>query len=621
MAKLNVIEGPDIGSEFDLPEAATEGTLLTVGRDTAVDLTLSDPAVSREHFRLEASHGRWRLVDLGSRNRTFLNGAPVGERLLEPGDLVRIGDTEMRYEGERATAADPQSTIIKTVHLSGPSETFIERIDQLERTIREEKARRALDEVKRLVELQSSMATATNPSDFLDRLLVELAPAIAAQRTSLLAREADVWSVCASQPEAAEGDGLVQAVVERAAENREGVLIENPAGDAAIAEGGAVDNNISAVLALPVCVGENVCAIVYAEWHGGDSYDKLDVEWLGGILAAAAPTLARLLESERLRSENDTLFRQVTSGKKLIGRSAAIEQTLHLIERAAPTPMTVLVFGETGTGKELVASAIHYSSPRRGRPFVAINCAALPENLVESELFGHEKGAFTGAAARRKGRFEQAHTGTIFLDEVGELSLPCQAKLLRLLEERRFERVGGSESIEVDVRVIAATNRDLPAAVEEGTFREDLFYRLSVINIELPPLRERTGDIPLLARHFVEERCGQAKQLSKAAEKKLTKYAWPGNIRQLRNVIESALALGDGDEISADDVVLPTSAPRRGGQGGGTWQPISLQALERDHIARVLEHTGGNKKRAAEILGIERCTLYAKIKAHDLATP
>jgi Nif-specific regulatory protein len=261
---------------------------------------------------------------------------------------------------------------------------------------------------------------------------------------------------------------------------------------------------------------------------------------------------------------------------------------------------------------------------------VAINCAALPENLVESELFGHERGAFTGAVARRKGRFEQATTGTVFLDEVGELSLACQAKLLRLLEERKVERVGGTEPIPIDVRVIAATNRDLHGAVGEGSFREDLFYRLSVLNLRLPPLRERLEDIPLLAEHFLAG-SATAKRLSKAAAEKLLSYSWPGNIRQLRNVLESAVVLGQGPEIEPEELVLPPAPRGRGGTPASSapetaalaeaesWQPESLEALERRHIERVLKHTGGNKKRAAEILGIERCTLYAKIKSYGPA--
>ena len=293
------------------------------------------------------------------------------------------------------------------------------------------------------------------------------------------------------------------------------------------------------------------------------------------------------------------------------------------IRKAAPTPLTVLIHGETGTGKELVAQAIHYQSSRAQKPFITINCAAIPENLIESELFGYEKGAFTSATTRKKGKFELANEGTIFLDELGELSLSCQAKLLRLLEEQRFERVGGTESVEVDVRIIAATNKDLAQAIEGGEFREDLFYRLNVLTVDLPPLRERPEDIPVLAEHFLN--ClglsDDKRVLSSDVEHRLISYSWPGNVRQLRNVIESAAVLSDNPQIQPGDLILPEDAP--GAQAASdavAWQPVSLEELQKVHIAKVLEYTGGNKKKAAEILGIERCTLYSKLKNFDIKT-
>jgi transcriptional regulator with PAS, ATPase and Fis domain len=281
--------------------------------------------------------------------------------------------------------------------------------------------------------------------------------------------------------------------------------------------------------------------------------------------------------------------------------------------------LTVLIRGETGTGKELVASAIHYQSPRQGKAFVAINCAAIPDNLVESELFGYEKGAFTGAQSRKLGRFELANGGTIFLDELGELSLSCQAKLLRLIEEQQFERVGGTESISVNVRIIAATNKDLPTAVTRGEFREDLFYRLNVLMVELPPLREHPDDVLELVHHFLGDiGFGSGKTaLATDAEQKLREYHWPGNVRQLRNVIESAVVLGDGETIRAADLIFAETSKSEANHGW-SWKPESLEEVQKKHIRKVLEYTGGNKKKAAEILGIERCTLYSKLKAFDI---
>jgi transcriptional regulator with PAS, ATPase and Fis domain len=279
----------------------------------------------------------------------------------------------------------------------------------------------------------------------------------------------------------------------------------------------------------------------------------------------------------------------------------------------------VLIRGETGTGKGLVASAIHYASPRAGKPFVEINCAAIPEQLLESELFGHEKGAFTGALSQKKGRFEAADGGTVFLDEIGELSAGCQAKVLRLIEERRFERVGGTRSFEVDVRILAATNRDLAKAVSEGAFREDLYWRLDVLHIELPPLRDRPEDVPLLADYFLRQLISARNiqlELSPEACEALQQHSWPGNVRQLRNVIENAVIMARGPVIMPEDLRLVDLGGRGTQAAEKRWEPQSLESLEKEHILRVMQWTKGNKSKAAEVLGIERCTLYSRLKTY-----
>ncbi|MCZ6792305.1 MAG: sigma 54-interacting transcriptional regulator [Planctomycetota bacterium] len=625
MAKISIIDGPDVGAEYDLPDIG-ESTPSTVGRDTRVEIQLSDPAVSREHFRFERGPRGWRVVDLGSRNQTFLNGELVRESALAHGDVVRIGDTELRFDAPETAGVDdaPGSTIIKEF-TARPGETFLERIDKLERMVQEDKAQRALAEVRKLFELHTRISGTSSIEDFFRNLLAEVVPVLKADNAAVLLPEGDGWSVRASFPGTDVNQGAVsQSVVDHVVSQGKALLLENSMSDEKFQERTSiVDKEITTVLAIPVPIAGKVGAVIYADRRGAATpFLTEDLQLLTAALESIGPVLERLLSEERLRSENRNLFKSITDSKQLVGKSPAVEASLEFIRRAAPTPMTVLIQGETGTGKELVASAVHYASSRRGRPFIVINCAALPENLVESELFGHEKGAFTGALARRKGRFELAHRGTLFLDEVSEMTLACQAKLLRLLEERKFERVGGSESIQVDVRVVAATNRNLLEAVDEGTFREDLYYRLSVLNIELPPLRDRREDLPLLVEHFLRERCGTTKKLSNQAEKKLLAYNWPGNVRQLRNVIESAVVLGTGDEIRPEDLVLPP--PRRARKSsteppvGADGKPMSLQDLERAHIQHVLEHTGGNKKRTAEILGIERCTLYAKIKSYKL---
>lgn len=629
MAKLIVIDGPDIGTEYELPTRDAASEPITVGRDPEAFVALNDPAVSREHFRLEPVARGFRLIDLGSRNRTFVNGLAARETVLENEDRIRVGDTEFRLESDREmiTADGVVSTIIKELPTATGGDTIVKRLGLLERTLGDERRRQALESIDRLFKLYGNIAGTSSVRELCGRLLAEIGPALEADHVAALLPVDGAWVVQARYPddEASAPSALAShSIVTEVASQRKAILFSQAPEDEHLREQDSIlGAEIVTAIAAPVTAGERTLAVLYADRRGkGAPFSDDELQLLAAAAQPAGPLLEGFEEREQLQQENRNLFRTLSEGRQLIGRSEAMQTVFAFVEKAAPTPMTVLIQGETGTGKELVASAIHFASPRRGRPFVALNCAALPDNLAESELFGHERGAFTGAVARRKGRFELAHTGTVFLDEVGELSLACQGKLLRLLEERKFERVGGAEPISVDVRIIAATNRDLLGGVGEGTFREDLYYRLSVLNVLLPPLRQRLDDLPLLVEHFLAESSGGAKRLAKAALKALKAYPWPGNIRQLRNTIESAVVLSDGAELAPEDLVLPQARAAGGGGGFGSdtepWEPTSLSAVEKKHIARVLEHTGGNKKKAAEILGIERCTLYAKIKSYEI---
>jgi len=364
------------------------------------------------------------------------------------------------------------------------------------------------------------------------------------------------------------------------------------------------------------------------------------------------------LRMARLSAENRELRRRVGRHTELIGESPPMRELFRLIEMTAPTSSRVLILGESGTGKELVARAIHAGSPRRKAEFVTVNCAAVPSELIESELFGHERGAFTGASKARRGKFERADGGTLLLDEVGDMPLPMQAKLLRVLEEGEFERVGGTKPIRVDVRVIAASNKDLDAEVRKGTFRLDLYHRLNVVPISLPPLRERSDDIPLLARHFIatltagEERHGP--KLSRGAVGALKRYPWPGNVRELRNVIERITILFPGQTVTASDLAraLPEYATSPGGgetapgpaRAGGSperpreadeeTEPLAssrrhagqrmrlkdrMREVEKAAILEALERNKWHMTRAAEELGLERSHLYKKMKAHGIS--
>ncbi|HWN84947.1 MAG TPA: sigma-54 dependent transcriptional regulator [Vicinamibacterales bacterium] len=336
--------------------------------------------------------------------------------------------------------------------------------------------------------------------------------------------------------------------------------------------------------------------------------------------------IQKSMEQGRLRSENAYLRSQLEERYQfegIIGRSRAMQPLFSMLETVARTTSTVLITGETGTGKEVIAKAIHHNSPRKTHKFVAINCGAIPETLLEAELFGHERGAFTGAVGMRQGRFEQASKGTIFLDEVGTMSLGLQTKLLRALQERAFERVGGNQTIKVDVRVIAATNSALQEMIKEGSFRADLYFRLNVIPITLPPLRDRREDIPLLVAHFLKKFAPDAPpQMSQSAMRSLMAYPWPGNVRQLENAIERAVTLSGGrTEIDVtdllpemQDVPPPTATPYVDLPDEGMDLSAYLSSLERDLIKRALDRTRGNRNKASEVLHIKRTTLVEKMK-------
>ncbi len=338
-------------------------------------------------------------------------------------------------------------------------------------------------------------------------------------------------------------------------------------------------------------------------------------------------TAARALDHSRLERENRDLRERLERGQEIVGKSPLIDELRAQIATAAPTNGRVLIHGENGSGKELVARAIHTLSARRDGPFVEVNCAAIPEELIESELFGHERGAFTGAVARRRGKFELADVGTIFLDEVGDMSLKTQAKVLRVLEEQAFERVGGKETIRVDVRVLAASNQNLPEQIAQGRFREDLFYRLSVIPVEVPALRQRKEDIPLLVEHFITLFSGEngkrPKTVSVEALAYFLSYDWPGNVRELRNMVERLVIMAPRDVIGPEDLPPPLRPREAGAEETQKDKTLKAarEAFERAYILGELNAHEWNMTRTAEKLGIERSHLYRKLKAYGLTAP
>jgi Nif-specific regulatory protein len=390
------------------------------------------------------------------------------------------------------------------------------------------------------------------------------------------------------------------------------------------------------VICAPIRSGDHIHGLLHV--YSLQSLRELDADALELVLAVGdhlATILDNLDEKESLtanlqRAEDQysSLRRLLEIESDLVGESVPMRRLRDTIARVAASDVTVLVRGESGVGKELVARAIHFNSGRRKGPFVCLNCAALTETLLESELFGHEKGAFTGAAGRKIGKFEQAHQGTLLLDEVGEMPLSTQAKFLRVLEGHSFERVGGDTSVCADARVVAATNRDLETAVEAGEFRRDLLYRLQVIEVHVPPLREHASDVPALAEHLLQlacQRTGRPKmRFSAAAMERLRSHDWPGNVRELRNVVERAVVLVEGSEITEGDLWF---TPLSGSQGppadvpGATHELISLEEVERLHILRTIESTNWKKREAARSLGINRSTLDRKLEKYGIRPP
>jgi DNA-binding NtrC family response regulator len=638
LARLVVIEGPDIGCQFTIPPAGGG-----VGRGEGNAVQLSDLAVSRIHCTIEPRGDELVLVDAGSRNRTLVNGQPVGEHPLREGDEIAIGKTRLAYipaEGGVALLRQPVPSRVTIEIGSGALRGAVAA--GAVAGAGEQRARRYLAAIAglgdRLRELEDGATAARATCD-------ATLHALGAERALLLLREAG-GRLAAAAAAVRTGDGA-GAQLSLPPELVAKVLDEGKAVAAVLPEAG----QHRAALAAPLTGrGGQARGLLFADRSGVVEWEELDLLALGSLAHVSSASLSGLESRQALERENREL--RATGVGEFVGSSPEAGAVLRFIDKVAPADATVLLTGESGSGKEMVARAIHQASRRARQAFVAVNCAALTETLLESELFGHEKGAFTGATERKLGRFELADRGTLFLDEVGELPPECQSKFLRVLEEQRFERVGGTRSITVDVRVLAATNRALPELVRTGQFREDLYYRLSVIHIEVPPLRARRGDIAALAEHFLARLRTQVPRrvrgFTPEAMQLLLAHSWPGNVRELRNAIERALVLGEGELITAPDlpphvggagpgwpasggaITAPAPAPPAVATGAGppvaaptaqataAPQARSLRALEREGIIAALRATGGNKAQAAAVLEIDRSTLYKKLKDYGI---
>ena len=585
-AKLVVIAGPDRGTVFEL-----DGSGATIGRGDTARAKLADTTVSRVHCEVVREGEALVIVHAGGTNPTLVNGAAVERAVLSIGDQIEVGRSTLRVVGR-----DDDAEVIAVRAAASPTvaiDTF-------------ELARRSGDDVAALAKLGDALHRATERD------------AVAAQAAAVLSGVLDARHVAIVMRDAA--DRLVRLGEERAL-----VVVGEAQIADAVGHGRATATNHGdrTVLVAPLAPADGAFgiagALIAERAATQPPWQRHDVELASAAARLIGASLGALAALERSTRAQRALGERRATGAFVVGRSPEMQKLAQLIGKVASAGTTVLVHGESGTGKEWVAEAIHARSPRVRAPLVSVNCAALTETLLESELFGHEKGAFTGANERRVGRFEQADGGTLFLDEVGELSLAAQGKLLRVLETRRFERIGGTKTLAVDVRLIAATNRDLQAMVRGGKFREDLYYRLAVVTLIVPPLRERPSDVLPLAEHFQAHfaaACGRRIDgFTPAAIQALEGHWWPGNVRELRNVIERAVVLGDGARIDVEDLALEGAS---GTAEDGDQQARTLEDMEKQAVVRALETTRGNKAAAAQLLGIDRTTLYKKLRRFSL---
>jgi two-component system, NtrC family, response regulator HydG len=610
---LTMTLGPKPGTRYALDTEAEN----RIGRGTECTVMLNDPLCSRVHAVARLENGRWQIRDAESRNGTYVNGQRIDEALLDNGHTVRIGSAEFVFElsDEPLTVYDPadgvQQTLVSDRPMTADSGRFV--LEAIQDT---EQAQQLL----LLYQLSIKLLGCDDPDEVvriaLDLLRDQTRASIAGflwvdeqgkLKPKLLIPDQSVEAVQLS-------DSLTELVCQQGhavwvnksmRSCRDGD--QKPGMDAAVA--GFAD-----ALCVPLVSRRQVLGAVHVYLDRG-RFRQLDFDFAISLANIVAVALVRARQQSTLKTDYRRLVAKSAGHDELVGNSRGIEELRARIVRVARANGCVLIRGESGSGKELVARAVHHASPRADRPMLSVNCAAIPAELMESQLFGHKAGAFTSADRDHLGYFQQADSGTLFLDEVGELTLEGQAKLLRILEGHPFLPVGGTQQVQVDVRVIAATNRDLQHYVRERKFREDLFYRLSVFELFIPPLRDRGSDIELLLdyflAHFRQQHGRPHLEITDAARQKLLSYHWPGNVRQLRNVIDSAVVLAGDPAIEVSDLGLRDV-------GTGDYDSLRIDYWERKLIHEALKRAGDNIPEAAKLLGVGRATLYRKIEEYGI---
>lgn len=636
------------------------GQVTTIGRAPTNRVVVPDDICSRHHCEIFQADGEWILRDLGSRNGTLVEGCRVTDDwVLGEGDQIQIGECSLVFTPDISKPSDDDVALESGTETCDGTRPVSPVKPEPEIVYKRHKTRyhsgggaeaigrdRASQELARMYRLALEMGSTRDIKELSEIVLEGLISDGNVSIGAILLLPKDVENPEPSQLHVAAyrttGDESYEKVSNSLSSmvlnDWEAILARDIKDDSRLIDKASLEQlQAHSVICAPIRTKDAIYGLVHLYTvQGGNHLELDDLDYTLAVADQFAVALEHLQEKQHLqdglakaKDEAKTLRNQLAIESDLVGDSPAMQSLKDTIARVAPTDATALIRGESGVGKELVARAIHFSSDRRSGPFVCMNCAALSETLLESELFGHEKGSFTGASSRKIGKFEQADRGTLFLDEVGEMSLPVQAKFLRVLEGHPFERIGGGSPITVDVRVVAATNRDLEKAIEEKKFRQDLFFRLFVMEIAVPALRDHASDIPVLASYFLNKfstrTSNRVEEFSDAALQHLMEYEWPGNIRELQNTIERAVILARTSTIEPADIQLST---RTSSARSTVAEPvrqdnrdISLDKLEREHILRTLDRTSWNKSMASQILGIERSTLDRKLKRYKVSRP
>lgn len=609
--RLMAISGPLQGSIRSLIDGR-----LSIGRGDTNHFCLKDPAVSRKHCTIQQVDERYELADLESHNGTFVNGTPVSRKLLNHGDTIRVGGNELLFlvfEGEATDS--PELCLSEECSVSDLKTIRVDEPGSLPQLgVEVGRLARDLDAVFRISEIINSIRDINLLQRELLRLILEVIPA---ENGAIV-----LLSQATQEPESISSWG--RASVDSPSINIERDLVHRALWErsAVFASTDRASSDTKSVLCLPLVALERTLGVIYLISDSAVSPFREDhIHFLSRVSRIAAVTLENVLALNALNAENRQLKEELHSASKLVGESRQIGQIEEFIARVAQSDCNVLIRGESGTGKEMVARAIHQSSPRAERPFIAINCASIPEALLESELFGYEKGAFTGAAAMKKGKLEAAGEGTVFFDEIGEMASTLQAKLLRVLQQREFERLGGNRPLPFAGRVLAATHKNLEQAIKAGEFRQDLYYRLNVVAVTVPPLREHRDDIPLLALYFAAKYAEKSRRpfkgISAEARRLLMNYTWPGNVRELENAIEHAIVLGLTEEILPEDLPTAILEEQFTAIEGARYHAV-INHTKKDLILNALREAEGSYPEAARLLGIHPKYLHRLVRTLGL---